>query len=89
MTGCWSTARDSPAARSISSAPAMDDGPIIAQAVVPVLPGDDAESLAARILAHEHRIYPLVVQPDRAVAGARDRRQGHHRRRASPHGLND
>jgi phosphoribosylglycinamide formyltransferase-1 len=40
---------------------AMDDGPIIAQAVVPVLPGDDAESLAARILAHEHRIYPLVV----------------------------
>jgi phosphoribosylglycinamide formyltransferase-1 len=40
---------------------AMDDGPIIAQAVVPVLPNDDAESLAARILSHEHRIYPLVV----------------------------
>jgi phosphoribosylglycinamide formyltransferase-1 len=40
---------------------AMDDGPIIAQAVVPVLPNDDAESLAARILSHEHRIYPLAV----------------------------
>lgn len=41
---------------------AMDDGPIIAQAVVPVLQGDDADSLAARILTHEHRIYPLVVR---------------------------
>lgn len=41
---------------------AMDDGPIIAQAVVPVLQDDDADSLAARILAHEHRIYPLVVK---------------------------
>ena len=40
---------------------AMDDGPIIAQAVVPVLQDDDPESLAARILSHEHRIYPLVV----------------------------
>ncbi len=40
---------------------AMDDGPIIAQAVVPVLQNDDAESLAARILSHEHRIYPMVV----------------------------
>lgn len=41
---------------------AMDDGPIIAQAVVPVLQDDDAESLAARILSHEHRIYPMVVR---------------------------
>jgi phosphoribosylglycinamide formyltransferase-1 len=40
---------------------AVDDGPIIAQAVVPVLQDDDAESLAARILSHEHRIYPMVV----------------------------
>jgi phosphoribosylglycinamide formyltransferase-1 len=30
--------------------------------VVPVLQDDDADSLAARILAHEHRIYPLVVK---------------------------
>ena len=42
--------------------PAMDDGPIIVQAVVPVHPDDDAERLAARVLAEEHRIYPLAVR---------------------------
>jgi phosphoribosylglycinamide formyltransferase 1 len=42
--------------------PAMDDGPIIVQAVVPVRPDDDAERLAARVLAEEHRIYPLAVR---------------------------
>lgn len=41
---------------------AVDDGPIIAQAVVPVLQDDDADTLAARILSHEHRIYPMVVK---------------------------
>ncbi len=41
---------------------AVDDGPIIAQAVIPVHQNDDADSLAARILTHEHRIYPLVVR---------------------------
>jgi folate-dependent phosphoribosylglycinamide formyltransferase PurN len=40
---------------------ATDEGPIIAQAAVPVLPGDDEESLAARVLAEEHRIYPLAL----------------------------
>lgn len=40
----------------------VDAGPIIGQAVVPVLPGDDAEALAARILRQEHRIYPLAVR---------------------------
>jgi phosphoribosylglycinamide formyltransferase-1 len=40
----------------------MDDGPIIVQAVVPVLPGDDAERLAARVLEAEHRAYPLAVR---------------------------
>ena len=40
---------------------ATDDGPILAQAAVPVLPGDDAASLAARVLAQEHRIYPAAV----------------------------
>jgi phosphoribosylglycinamide formyltransferase-1 len=35
----------------------MDDGPIIAQAAVPVLEGDDAETLAHRILQQEHRLY--------------------------------
>ena len=42
--------------------PAMDDGPIIAQAAVPVLAGDDANTLAARILRQEHRLYPRVVR---------------------------
>ncbi len=41
---------------------AMDAGPIIVQAAVPVLADDTAESLAARVLAQEHRIYPLAVR---------------------------
>jgi len=40
----------------------VDTGPILIQAVVPVLPGDSAESLAARILEQEHRIYPRAIQ---------------------------
>jgi phosphoribosylglycinamide formyltransferase 1 len=39
----------------------MDDGPIIAQAAVPVLPGDDPDALAARVLTMEHRLYPLAL----------------------------
>ena len=39
----------------------LDHGPILAQAVVPVLPGDDADALAARVLTQEHLIYPRVV----------------------------
>lgn len=42
--------------------PAMDDGPIIVQAVVPVRPGDDAEKLAERVLAQEHKIYTMAVR---------------------------
>jgi phosphoribosylglycinamide formyltransferase 1 len=42
--------------------PEADTGPIIAQAVVPVHPDDDEERLSARILAAEHRIYPLAVR---------------------------
>lgn len=42
--------------------PEMDSGPIIAQAAVPVLGTDDADSLAARIHAAEHRIYPAVLR---------------------------
>ena len=41
---------------------AMDDGPILAQAAVPVLPGDTEEILAARVLAQEHVIYPLALR---------------------------
>ena len=40
----------------------LDAGPIIAQAAVAVLPGDDADTLAARILRQEHRLYPTVVR---------------------------
>lgn len=40
----------------------MDSGPIIIQAVVPVLDEDDADRLAARILRQEHRIYPRAIQ---------------------------
>ena len=42
--------------------PALDHGPIVVQAAVPVLDGDDATSLAVRVLAQEHRIYPLAVR---------------------------
>ena len=42
--------------------PEVDSGPIIAQAVVPVLPGDDAGKLAQRILKQEHKIYPQVIR---------------------------
>jgi phosphoribosylglycinamide formyltransferase-1 len=50
-----------------------DTGPIIAQAAVPVLPGDGEESLAARVLAAEHRLYPLAL---RLVAQGRVRIEG-------------
>ena len=42
--------------------PELDAGPILGQVRVPVLPGDDAESLAARVLAQEHRLYPKVLR---------------------------
>ncbi len=40
----------------------VDTGPIIIQAVVPVLPNDDEDKLAARILVQEHKIYPEAVR---------------------------
>lgn len=39
----------------------LDHGPILAQAVVPILAHDDASALAARVLTQEHRIYPQVI----------------------------
>ena len=42
--------------------PDLDDGPILGQAVVDVLPGDTADSLAARILEQEHRLYPQCLR---------------------------
>ena len=41
---------------------AMDEGPVIAQAAVPVLEGDNAEALADRVLAVEHRLYPAALE---------------------------
>ncbi len=51
----------------------MDTGPIILQAAVPVLPDDDAERLAARVLAAEHEAYPAAL---RLVAEGRVRVEG-------------
>ena len=41
--------------------PELDAGPIVAQAAVPVVPGDSEESLAKRILVQEHRLYPAAL----------------------------
>ena len=40
----------------------LDHGPIVIQAAIPVVPGDTEETLAARVLAQEHRIYPQAVR---------------------------
>jgi len=42
--------------------PELDDGPILGQATVPVLPGDTPDVLAARVLEQEHRLYPAVLR---------------------------
>lgn len=42
--------------------PALDHGPIVAQAAVPVLPGDTEQRLAARVLKQEHLLYPRAVR---------------------------
>jgi len=49
--------------------PVLDDGPILGQARVPILPGDTAGTLAARVLGMEHRLYPAVLR--RFAAGDR------------------
>ena len=40
----------------------LDQGPVLGQARVPILPGDDAETLAARVLVQEHQLYPAVLR---------------------------
>ncbi len=40
----------------------LDHGPVLAQAVVPIVAGDSAESLAARVLSQEHRLYPRALR---------------------------
>jgi phosphoribosylglycinamide formyltransferase-1 len=49
----------------------MDDGPILAQAAVPVLPGDSPDTLAARVLRQEHAIYPAALAAVAASLPAR------------------
>jgi phosphoribosylglycinamide formyltransferase 1 len=53
--------------------PEIDAGPIIAQAAVPVLSGDTPETLASRVLAAEHRLYPMALA---LVAAGRARLEG-------------
>jgi phosphoribosylglycinamide formyltransferase-1 len=63
-----------------------DTGPIIAQTAVPVLPGDDEESLGKRILAEEHRLLPAVV---RAVASGKVTVEGRRVHIAEPPALTE
>jgi phosphoribosylglycinamide formyltransferase-1 len=60
----------------------LDHGPIIAQTSVPVLPGDTEQSLAARVLAQEHLLYPRVIRwfldGDLVIEGGKVRVRGHH-----------
>jgi phosphoribosylglycinamide formyltransferase-1 len=53
--------------------PEMDSGPILAQAAVPVAPDDTESSLAARVLAAEHRLYPMALA---LLAAGRVRMEG-------------
>ena len=52
----------------------LDHGPIIGQAIVPVRPADTEQTLAARVLAQEHRLYPLAIRW--LAEGALERRAG-------------
>lgn len=60
----------------------LDHGPIIAQASVPVLPGDSEQSLAARVLAQEHLLYPRAIRwfldGDLVIEGSKVRVKGDH-----------
>ncbi|MBC7455320.1 MAG: phosphoribosylglycinamide formyltransferase, partial [Massilia sp.] len=40
----------------------LDHGPVVAQAVIDVLPGDTADTLAARVLVQEHQLYPRAIR---------------------------
>jgi phosphoribosylglycinamide formyltransferase-1 len=51
---------------------ALDSGPVVAQAAVPVLPDDTPEILAARVLVEEHRIYPEALRKVAEAIGASD-----------------
>ncbi len=55
----------------------LDSGPVIAQAKVKILPRDDPDSLAARVLAEEHRLYPIALEEySRALRAAETNETG-------------
>jgi phosphoribosylglycinamide formyltransferase-1 len=56
------TGAKSPVAPCTFVTEGVDEGPIIIQAAVPILEGDTPDTLAARILEQEHRIYPRAIQ---------------------------
>jgi phosphoribosylglycinamide formyltransferase-1 len=60
----------------------LDHGPIVAQAAVPVLPGDTEQALAARVLAQEHQLYPRAIRwfldGDLVIEGGTVRVKGKH-----------
>jgi phosphoribosylglycinamide formyltransferase 1 len=60
----------------------LDHGPIVAQASVPVLPGDTKEALAARVLEQEHLLYPRAIRwfldGDVVIEGGKVRVKGNH-----------
>lgn len=53
--------------------PTLDDGPIIGQVRVPILPGDTAQTLAARVLVEEHKLYPFALRQFLTHSKAQDR----------------
>ena len=55
--------------------PELDAGPIVAQAAVPVIPGDTEDSLAARVLVQEHALYPVAL---RMICSGQARLEGDH-----------
>ena len=61
---------------------ALDHGPIIAQASVPVLPGDTPDTLAARVLQQEHQLYPRAIRwfldDELVIEGDKVRVKGNH-----------
>ena len=62
MPACSPPARESAVCTVHFVRDEMDRGPIVVQAAVPVVEGDDEARLAARVLAAEHRSYPLAVR---------------------------
>ena len=56
--------------------PELDAGPVILQAKVPIHPGDSADTLAARVLEQEHKIYPEAIR--RIASGEIDRQEKRH-----------